>query len=199
MAIKNTCPSCKKGFTAPEDYLGKKVDCPRCGNKVLLSSPEEIQRSLDAAKEIQRQREDDQERLALIERMEVRRRRPRSYHESFDVSAGAVRHFNPAAPSRFLRMRTVSEALALLAYLEVLLAVLGMGLTVFLKLEDVISSIPLMLIALIAWAVVGSALFVGLKFLSELAFLLSDVGDQQHDVVQLLLDLRENTESRIEP
>jgi hypothetical protein len=42
--------------------------------------------------------------------------------------------------------------------------------------------------------VAGLVLYLALKYLGELAFLLADVGDQQNDVVQLLLDIRDNTE-----
>ena len=37
MAIKNVCPRCKKAFSAPEDSLGKKFDCPACGHRSILS------------------------------------------------------------------------------------------------------------------------------------------------------------------
>ena len=38
------------------------------------------------------------------------------------------------------------------------------------------------------------ALFLVLKFLGELAVFFADLGDQQNNTVQLLLDLRENTD-----
>ena len=34
MAIKNICPKCKKAFSAPEGDLGKKVECPACGHQL---------------------------------------------------------------------------------------------------------------------------------------------------------------------
>ena len=45
----------------------------------------------------------------------------------------------------------------------------------------------------------GATLFLLLKSLGEVAFLLADVGDGQRDVVELLLDVRENTDPRPEP
>jgi len=199
MAIKNTCPKCKKRFSAPDSYVGKKVECPRCGQKVVLRSPEEIRRRAELDEETRRKLDEDRERLKLIERMEIRRRRTtRPYHEAYGTGESVVRHFNPGAPSRFLRLRVLSEVLTFSSYFEVLLALLGTGLTIYLKISGVIPSIGVLLLCLVGWAVVGSTLYLVLKFLGELAFTLSDLGDQQNDLVQLLLDIRDNTESPVE-
>ena len=40
----------------------------------------------------------------------------------------------------------------------------------------------------------GGVLFLLLKYLAELALLMASLGDQQNDVVRLLLDLRDNTD-----
>ena len=37
-------------------------------------------------------------------------------------------------------------------------------------------------------------MYLLLKYLGELAFLMADIGDQQNDLVQLLLDIRDNTD-----
>ena len=194
MAIKNICPRCKKAFSAPDDSLGKKVECPACGHRSILRTLEEVKELENVQNERQRKIEEDRDRLALIEKMESRGRGSRPYHEEYGITSESVRHFNPNAPSRFLRVRALSELLVLGAYLVVFLVLLGMGLTVYLKITGVIGSIPVLLLGLLGWAIGGVVLYLALKYLGELAFLLADVGDQQNDVVQLLLDVRDNTE-----
>jgi DNA-directed RNA polymerase subunit RPC12/RpoP len=194
MAIKNVCPRCKKSFSAPEDSLGKKVECPSCGHRSILRTAEEIQELEDVQAARQRKIEEDRERLALIEKMEARSRGARPYSEEYGISPESVRHFNPNAPSRFLRVRALSEILVLGAYLVVFLVLLGMGLTVYLKISGAIATVPVLLVCLVGWGIAGAVLYMTLKYLGELAFLLADVGDQQNDLVQLLLDIRDNTE-----
>jgi hypothetical protein len=75
-----------------------------------------------------------------------------------------------------------------------MLALAGIGLTVYLKFAGVISSIVILSIVLIGWILVGGVLFLLLKYLAELALLMASLGDQQNDVVRLLLDLRDNTD-----
>jgi len=194
MAVKNVCPKCKKNFSASEDSLGKKVECPRCGHRSILRTAEELKELQDVQTARQRKIEEDRERLALIEKIEARNRGGRPYYEEYGVGTEPVRHYNPNAPSRFLRVRALSELLVLGAYLVVFLILMGMGLTIYLKIAGAISSIPVLLLCLVGWAVVGVVLYLALKYLGELAFLLADVGDQQNDIVQVLLDIRDNTE-----
>jgi DNA-directed RNA polymerase subunit RPC12/RpoP len=194
MAVKNVCPKCKKSFSAPDNYLGKKVECPSCGHRSILRTVEEQKDLEEVQTARQRKIVEDQERLALIEKMEARGRGGRPYYEEYGVGVDPVRHYNPNAPSRFLRVRALSELLILGAYLAVFLVLMGVGLTVYLKITDVIQSVPLFLVCLVGWAVAGVVLYLSLKYLGELAFLLADVGDQQNDLVQLLLDVRDNTE-----
>ncbi len=194
MAIKNICPRCKKSFSAPDESLGKKVECPGCGHRSILRTAEEIQELEDVQAARQRKIEEDRERIALIEKMDARSRGSRPYYEEYGITPESVRHFNPNAPSRFLRVRALSELLILGAYLVVFLILMGMGLTVYLKVVGVIGSVAVLLACLVGWAVAGVVLYLSLKYLGELAFLLADVGDQQNDVVQLLLDIRDNTE-----
>ena len=195
MAVKSVCPSCKQSFSAPDDYLGKKVECPRCGHKTLLRSPEELRELEEVQAARQKKIEEDQQKLALIERMSFSRRRAsRPYYETFGTGQSAVRHFNPNAPSRFLRFRALSELLIFFAYLEILLTMMGIGLTIYLKISGAIPSVSILLLCLVGWVILGTTLYLGLKFAGELAYLLSDVGDQQNDLVQLLLDIRENTD-----
>ena len=193
MAVKNICPKCKKNFSAPDNYLGKKVECPRCGHRSILRSPEELRELEEVQSARQRKIEEDRERISLIEKMEARKG-GRPYYEEYGVGVDAVRHYNPNAPSRFLRVRALSELMILGAYLTVFLILMGIGLTVYLKIAGVIASVPVLLVCLVGWAILGVLLYLALKYLGELAFLLADVGDQQNDLVQLLLDIRENTE-----
>jgi DNA-directed RNA polymerase subunit RPC12/RpoP len=195
MAVKNVCPNCKKSFSAPESYLGKKVECPTCGHKSVLRSADELEELENMQAARQRQREEDQRRVELIERMETRREASRPYYETYGTGQKAVRHFNPNAPSRFLRFRALSEVLLIFAYVELLLVFLGIGVTIFLKVTGVITTIPVLLLCLVGWSVFGTVLYLGLKFAGEFAFLLSDIGDLQKDLVQILLDISENTET----
>jgi hypothetical protein len=195
MAIKTSCPHCKKGFSAPEEYRGRKTECPACHRRFVLRSEEDIQAVEEEALEERRKREEDREKLALIERMGSKghRRAGRPYYEEFQTGVDGVRHFNPKAPSRFLRVRALSDVLILGAYVEILLVALGVGLMIYLRLSGLIASVSVFLVLVIGWLVAGIALFLFFKCLGELAFLLAEVGDQQNDVVQLLLDIRDNT------
>ena len=51
-----------------------------------------------------------------------------------------------------------------------------------------------MVVGILVLTLLGTALFLVLKFLGELAVFFADLGDQQNNTVQLLLDLRENTD-----
>ena len=195
MALKATCSFCKRTFSAPDEYRGKKVDCPSCGRRVLVQTDEDLQAAQEREEENQRRLEADKDRIALIERMDSRgrRRAGRPYYEEFQTGSEGVRHFNPRGPSRFLRFRSLADFLVLGAYLELLLVAVGIGLTIYLKIAGVLESIAVLFVVVVAWLVVGGGLYLFFKYLGELAFLLADVGDQQNDLVQLLLDLRENT------
>ena len=66
-----------------------------------------------------------------------------------------------------------------------------------LKVAGEIGSIVILSMVLIGWILVGGILFLLLKYLAELALLMASLGDQQNDVVRLLLDLRDNTDEDI--
>ena len=118
----------------------------------------------------------------------------RPYYEEFQTGVEGVRNFNPRATSRFLRFRTFSDFLVLGAYVEMLLVALGIGLMIYLRISGLISSVSVLFALLVTWLILGVGLFLFFKYLGELAFLLTEVGDQQNDIVQLLLDLRANTD-----
>ena len=196
MALKASCTFCKKSFSAPDEYKGKKVDCPSCGRRSVLRTEAELHAAADREKELRRKHNEDREKLALIERMNTRGRKVsgKPYYEEFQTGVEGVRHFNPRATSRYLRLRNLSDFLVLAAYVELLLVVVGVGSMVYLKLGGTIESVSLLVALMIAWLVIGIALYLLLKYLGELSFLLADVGDQQNDIVQLLLDIRDNTD-----
>jgi DNA-directed RNA polymerase subunit RPC12/RpoP len=195
MALKTFCVYCKKSFSAPEEYRGKKVDCPACGRRFILQTEEDLHAVEEAELAARRKVEEDREKLALIERVESRRARMRRpYYEEYQTGVEGVRHFNPRAPSRYLRVRAISDFMVLGAYVEILLVAVGIGLMIHLKVTGGIESVSLFFALLVAWLVPGIGLFLFFKYLGELAFLLAEVGDQQNDVVQLLLDVRENTD-----
>lgn len=198
MAIRASCPHCKRTFSAPEEYRGKKVGCPACGRRFLLRTPEELDAAAKEVEERQRKREEDRERLALIERMESRgqRRIGRPYYEEFQTGQEGVRHFHPRSHSRFARFRALSDFLVLGAYLELLLVSVGVGLLIYLKISGVIAAFSVLFLWILGWLAIGASGFLLLKYLGELAFLLADMADQQNDVVQLLQDIRENTDTK---
>ncbi|MGQ9591656.1 MAG: hypothetical protein ACUVYA_15340 [Planctomycetota bacterium] len=195
MALKATCPHCKKSFSAPEEYRGRKVACPGCGRRIPVQTEEEIQAKLLEEKEAERKKEADREKIALIERLESRekRRAGKPYYEEFQTGREAVRHYNPRGSARYARFRILSDFLVLGAYFELLLVCVGIGLGIYLRLSGFVTNGAVLLIVLVAWLVLGTVLFLLLKYLGELAFLLADVAEQQADVVGLLQDIRENT------
>jgi uncharacterized Zn finger protein (UPF0148 family) len=198
MALKASCTFCKKTFSAPEEYQGKKVECPSCGRRSVLRTEAELHAAAEQEQELRRKRQDDREKLALIERMEARGRKGsgKPYYEEFQTGVEGVRHFNPREVSRYIGFRNLSDLLVLGAYVELLLVAVGVGSIVYLKLDGTIGSVPLLIALIIVWLVIGIALYLLLKYLGELSFLLADVGDQQNDIVQLLLDIRDNTDGR---
>jgi DNA-directed RNA polymerase subunit RPC12/RpoP len=198
MAVKTSCSYCKKSFSAPEEYRGKKVECPSCGRRFILRTEEDIHAVQEQVEAANKKREEVREKLALIEKIESRgpKKPGRPYYEEFQTGVDGVRHFNPRATSRFLRFRTFSDFLVLGAYLEILLVAVGIGLMIYLRISGLISSVSVLFALLVAWLILGAGLFLFFKYLGELAFLLAEVGDQQNDIVQLLLDLRVNTDPK---
>ena len=197
MAVRTSCPRCQKRFSAPEDYLGKKIDCPKCGHRWILRSREEERRLEERERELLLEQEKDRRRLELIERAEKKSENApdgRPYYERFQTGLQAVRNYNPNAPSRFPRLRALSDVLIFGAYVAAMLDAVGAGLTIYLKAAGVLESTAVLLLCLAGWALLGTVLFLGLKTLGEVAFLLADLGDQQYDLVRLLLDVRENTD-----
>ena len=195
MAIKATCPYCGSKVSAPDDYAGKRQDCRRCGRRFVIRSEEELARAAEEDRRERKRREEDLAKIEFLEKLSGTAERGRPYYETFQTGDGAVRHFHPAAPSRHLGLRALADLLVIAAYTEALLCAAGLGLCVYLWSVDVIQGVPLLLTAITAWCVVGVALFVLLKCGSEVLALLADVGDRQRDVVQLLLDVRDNTDS----
>lgn len=195
MALKAACAHCRKAFSAPEEYRGKKIDCPACGRRVLVQTEADLQALQSREKDLKRKREEDKDKIALIEKIDSRTRKPsgRPYYEEYQTGAQGVRNYNPRAPSKFARFRSLSDILVLCAYFELFLVAVGTGLMIYLKLTGFIPNLATLLSLIVIWLLTGSGLYFLFKFLGEFAYLLSDVGDQQNDIVQLLLDLRENT------
>ncbi len=196
MALKASCPFCKRNFSAPEEYRGKRVDCPSCARKVLVQTQDEVQAEEAQQEALQRKREEDRDKIALIERMDsrARHRAGRPSFEEFQTGSHGIRNFNQRVSSKFQRFRALSDFLVLGAYLELLLVGVGLGLLIYLKISGVIHDVALFFSVVLIWLIAGAGLYLFFKFLGELACLLADVGDQHNDMVQLLLDIRENTQ-----
>lgn len=197
MAVRTACPHCRKPFSAPEEYLGRKIACPKCGHRLILRTSEEIREQERREEEALRRFEDDRRRIALIEREEERQRRQlesRPYYERFQTGPHPVRHHKPDASSRYPRLRVLSDVLTLGAYLVLLLALVGAVLTIYLYSVEILGSATVLFVCLVGWFLLGSAFYLLFKWLGEVAFLLADVGDEQNEIVQLLLDLRDNTD-----
>lgn len=195
MAVKTACPICRTTFSAPDEYHGRKVDCPRCGKRTVVRTREDLAEDARVAEEANKRRADGHAKIALIERMTRRRKHAgKPYYEAFQTGTGGVRHYHPGAPSRFLSLRALSDLLIFAAYFEVLLVALGGGMTTYLWWIRWIPNAALLLVCIAAWLIVGTAAYLLLKCLGELAFLSADVADQQNDLVQLLQDIRDNTD-----
>ncbi|MBN1442497.1 MAG: hypothetical protein JXA90_07300 [Planctomycetes bacterium] len=195
MAVRTSCPRCGKRFSAPDSYLGKKEACPRCGYRFILRSREEELEIREQEQRRRREEENDVRRLELIERQEKKKELSgQPYYERYQTGLQAVRHYHPNAPSRFLRLRALSDLLILSAYLVLMLVVLGAGLMVYLAVQGG-AGVASLLLGLVACALLAALSFLFLKYLGEMAFVIADLTDLQNDVVQLLLDLRENTDA----
>lgn len=196
MAVRTACPYCRKRFSAPDDYLGRKVECPRCGRRSILRTRADLDREAEDAAEEEKLLEADREKIALIESLQARssKKPGRPYYEEYQTGSQAVRHFDPRAPSRFTRIRTLSDFVVVGAYVELLLVVCGIGLTFYLWWRGIIPTGSLLVVCLIGWIIVGTALYLLFKCLGELTSLFVDLADQQTDTVRLLLDIRENTD-----
>jgi DNA-directed RNA polymerase subunit RPC12/RpoP len=200
LALRTSCPCCGKAFSAPDEYKGRKIDCPRCGHRFVLKTREELLSEREEDEKRRLKQEDDLRRLELIERQEKRnleRQAGLPYYERYQTGRQPVRNYDPMAPSRFLRMRALSDLLLVGAYASLALSLVGAGVTVYLGVSGAPTSIAVLLLCVIGWILGGFVLFLFLKYLAELAFLLASLGDQQHHVVQLMLDLRENTDPKV--
>jgi len=198
LALRTHCPCCGKPFSAPEEYKGRKVDCPKCGHRFVLKTPEELAEEKAIEEKRREKQRNDLRRLELIERQERRgvERSGVPYYERFQTGVQPVRHYDPKAPSRFLRLRALSDLLLMAAYAGLMLTLLGVGLTVYSKVSGEIESLTVLLLCVIGWIFGGGLVYLLLKCLAELAFVFASIGDQQNDLVQLLRDLRENTDGK---
>jgi hypothetical protein len=148
---------------------------------------------------VDRKLAEDREKIELIERLETRPT-PQDpsysepYYERYKTGVQSVRHYHPDQPSRFRRLRALSDLLLFAAYLEIAIALVLAGILIALKASGDLSSTVLFVVALCGTLAVGVFGFFSLKFFGEVAFLLADIGDQQSDVVRLMLDVRSNTD-----
>ena len=197
MALKTSCPCCGKLFSAPEEYAGKKTNCPKCDHRFVLKTEEQALQEAAELEAKKLQQLEDQRRIDLIERQEKKnldRQAAMPYYERFQTGTQPVRNYDPRSGPGFLSLRYLADLLLIGAYAALLLSLTGVGLTVYLQVTGEIGSIVILSLILIGWVLVGGILFLLLKYLAELALLLASLGDQQNDVVRLLLDLRVNTE-----
>ena len=197
MALKTSCPCCGKLFSAPEEYAGKKTNCPKCDHRFVLKTEEQALQEAAELEAKKLQQLEDQRRIDLIERQEKKnldRQAAMPYYERFQTGTQPVRNYDPRSGPGFLSLRYLADLLLIGAYAALLLSLTGVGLTVYLQVTGEIGSIVILSLILIGWVLVGGILFLLLKSLAELALLLASLGDQQNDVVRLLLDLRVNTE-----
>tara|TARA_B100000809_G_scaffold264044_1_gene318814 strand:- start:1059 stop:1673 length:615 start_codon:yes stop_codon:yes gene_type:complete len=197
LALKTSCPCCGKLFSAPEEYAGKKTNCPKCDHRFVLKTEEQALQEAAELEAKKLQQLEDRRRIDLIERQEKKnldRQAAMPYYERFQTGTQPVRNYDPRSGPGFLSLRYLADLLLIGAYAALLLSLTGVGLTVYLQVTGEIGSIVILSLILIGWVLVGGILFLLLKYLAELALLLASLGDQQNDVVRLLLDLRVNTE-----
>ena len=197
MAVRTSCPHCEKPFSAPEDYLGRKVECPRCGRKSVLRTPQEAERATQLAQEEQRRLEEDREKIAFLEEVESRNRhRERSYYEEYGAIGYDDRYHGTRSPSRSVGLRALANFLLVGAYLELFVAAVGVGVTGYLWLTQWLTSTAVLVLILIAWALLGISFFFILKCLGELAHSLADLSDQQGRTLRMLFDARYESDRR---
>jgi len=148
------------------------------------------------AKEREAWRQEQEQRISLIEERERQRDRRLSLADEVGATARGVRNFDPGAPSRFRKLRALARFLILSSYLLLGIVLAGIGITLWLWREGVIAERGILAIAIAAWLLAGGFLYSLFKFLGELSWLLADLGDHQHDVRNLLIDLRDDLHRR---
>lgn len=185
MAVRSLCEQCGRPFSAPDETLGKKIECPSCGRKARVLAPGEL---ADLAKERAAQmrwQEEQDDRIKLVEEMAARESVPGS-HGGLTAN---VSNFQPRAGTRYPRLRAFSRILLLFAYLE-----MGIGLLVLAWVvtgtseggSDGVLMAGILMAALFAFGI--------LKFLSEACIALAEIGDRQSDLRALMLDERNDRE-----
>ncbi len=197
MAIWTTCLSCRKEFSAQEDYLGKKVRCPSCGARVEVLDAGAREAADRKQLEDRRWQDEQAKRIELFENRARQERR--SLAGEFGVSNDRVRNFHPGAVSRFRKLRALSRFMLLGAYLFLPLVLAGGAITVHLWRESGAGDPALLGLLLLGWLLLLCFSFFLFKFLGEMSWLLADLGDHQLDVRNLLLDLRDDMDRAIAP
>lgn len=195
MALRATCGNCRTSFSAQDEYLGKKLRCPQCGQRVEMVPPEKLQ-------ERARWLGEQEQRIQLIENLERKEARGRRAGESYALEYGTgvdrVRNFHPGAVTRFRKLRALSRFLLVAAYLVFGVVLVGAGLTVLLYRQGAISGLVWLVLALVGWSLLLVFMFALFKFLGEMAWLLADLGDHQLDSRNLLIDMREGVDHLID-
>ncbi|MEE8142255.1 MAG: hypothetical protein V3T77_04080 [Planctomycetota bacterium] len=191
MAVVTTCDSCKKTFSAQDEYLGKKIKCPSCGVKVTVLSAAERREEQALQRQEDQWRREQEKRIALVESL-GHGRGAQSFAVQYGTGLDRVSHFNPGAMTRFRKLRALSRFLLVSAYMLLALILVGAGITVFLWREGVVERVGVLALWLLGWLLLLVLVFCLLKFLGELSWLLADMGDHQLDVRNLLLDLRDD-------
>ena len=178
----------EREISAPEEYVGRRIDCPRCANRLLLRTPGEEREAAVADEERDRRLEADREKLALLEKLEERSERP-PRRERGDRASSRVRHYDPDAPSRFFRLRALADLAILGAYFALFTSLAGAGVTAAALWEE---GWGWAAAAAAAWLLVAAVLFLALKLAGEFCFVLADLADAQGGAVDLLQDVRES-------
>ncbi len=204
MAVQLYCPECNKPFSISASLLGEEMKCPNCGHCFPSQSREDLfeQEARLIEEEGLQQKEPEPEKEPVIEqsgRIDLGPPEPASssriseepQSQTVNEAPASSTHFNPDAPSRYLRLRALSELFLVFAYLQLLLMAMGGALTIYLKLTGYIDSLAVLLMGLVGWSVMGGLFYLALKLAGELTHLFADIGDQQRDQVSLLLDIRE--------
>ena len=188
MAVRSLCEQCGRPFSAPDETLGKKIDCPSCGRKARVLAPGEIAELAKERAEQARWQEEQDDRIRLVEEMAARESVPGS-HGGLTAN---VSNFQPRAGTRYPRLRAFSRVLLLLAYLE---TAIGMVVIIWMFTTASEAGIDGVLMA----GVLMAALFAFgiLKFLSEACIALAEIGDRQSDLRALMLDERHDRERGI--
>ncbi len=104
MAIKFQCPSCKAIRAANERLMGRKIDCPACGQPVQLPTRAQIEEAKLERERLAREQREEEERLnQFLSRPSLVAATTVDSEQDIDEQISAEEKAHAAAATNFLR------------------------------------------------------------------------------------------------